>query len=397
MRSGRTIHILGAGEWQLPTIRLAKSLGYRVLVTDIYAERPGYALADHHEVMDIADREGTLKIGAQYDIDGIICDTTDVGVPTMAYVAEKLGLPGIGFDTALNFTNKLRMRSLSSSAGLPGPAVRTAADPDSACRAASDLGYPVVIKPVDNQSSRGVHVVREGRELEAAYLDAARHTKAPEVLVEEFISGTEVTVEGLCVDGEAFVVGISDKDHFRHRPEVACRLTYPANFPPGVLNRIREVNAGVVKALGLRTGITHAEYMVRGGEVYLIEIAARGAGSRVYSDIVPYLAGSPIPQYYLEYLTGGAMPVPAPPSERAANLAFFSFSSGTVRKIDGVEEARRIPGVQEILLELKPGDPVRAPQDDRSRPGLVVVFGQTRAEVLDVTEKVFRTVKVEVA
>src|ERR1039458_1168339 len=93
----KTVHVLGGGQWQVPTIRLAKSLGYRVLVTDIYRDRPGYALADEHAVMDIADREGTLRIA---------CDTTDVGVPTMAYVAERLGLPGIGYETALNFTNK---------------------------------------------------------------------------------------------------------------------------------------------------------------------------------------------------------------------------------------------------------------------------------------------------
>jgi xanthine/CO dehydrogenase XdhC/CoxF family maturation factor len=62
MPSRKTIHILGGGQWQVPTIELAKSLGFRVLVTDMYPERPGYALADEYAVMDITDREGTLRI-----------------------------------------------------------------------------------------------------------------------------------------------------------------------------------------------------------------------------------------------------------------------------------------------------------------------------------------------
>src|SRR5215831_10798249 len=103
---GKTIHILGAGQWQIPAIKLAKALGYRVFVTDMYQERPGHQLADDYEVVDITDREQTLRAAGARRIDGIVCDTTDVGVPTMAWVAERLGLPGIGYDTALNFTNK---------------------------------------------------------------------------------------------------------------------------------------------------------------------------------------------------------------------------------------------------------------------------------------------------
>lgn len=395
MAAAKTIHILGGGQWQVPTIRLAKSLGYRTLVTDIYAERPGYAWADEHAVVDITDKESTLKVACQHRIDGIVCDTTDVGVPTMAYVAEKMGLPGIGYETALNFTNKHRMRSITSAAGVPNPCFHLAESAEAACIAASELGFPAVIKPLDSQSSRGVHIIHSPEEIEGAYTDAARFTRADAVLVEGFLNGVEITVEALCIDGEVLIVGISDKDHFPHRPEVASRLTYPADFSPQMFERIREVNQRAVKALGMKTGITHAEYMVVGSEVYLVEIAARGAGSRVYSDIVPYLAGAPISQAYLEFIAGETISVRPDGRKRAANLAFFSFPTGTVTGLCGVEEARALPGVHEILLEFGIGDRLTAPQDDRSRPGLIVVLGQSRAEVLAVTERAFRTVQVQ--
>ena len=395
MPEPKIVHILGGGQWQVPTIRLAKDLGYRVLVTDMYHERPGYAYADEHVVADITNKETTLAIAERNHIDAIICDTTDVGVPTMAYVAEKLGLPGIGYETALNFTNKYRMRSITSAAALPNPRFHLAYDAQTLRSAAADLGFPLVVKPVDSQSSRGVHIVRMPDMLTDAYEDAVQFSLLKQAIVEEFLAGTEVTVESYCIDGECFVAGISDKDHFAHRPEVASRLTYPADFPEHVLTRIRDVNSRVVRALGLITGIAHAEYMVVNSEVYLVEIAARGAGSYVYTLIAPYLAGVPIPRLYLEFILG--IPQHARPDgvRRAANLGFFSVPPGKVTKILGVEEARRLPGVAEILLEFAVGDELQLPQDDRSRPGLVVVFGKTRSEVLECTQQVFRTVQVK--
>ena len=216
------------------------------------------------------------------------------------------------------------------------------------------------------------------------------------VLVEGFLDGTEVTVEGYCIDGQPYVAGISDKDHFPHRPEVANRLTYPADFRPEILERIRAVNCATVRALGLRTGVTHAEYMVVDSQPYLVEIAARGGGSRVYSHIAPYLAGFPIPKFYLNWCVGLSEPHIRKAGERAANLAFFSFPAGRVRRMSGVEEAARMPGVQEILLEVAEGDTIQPPNDDRSRPGLAVIFGTTRGGVLETTARVMETVRVEV-
>src|SRR5579872_5194122 len=334
----QTLHVLGAGQWQVPTIRLAKSLGYRVFVTDLYSERVGYEWADAHETVDIRDREATLRAAERHRIDGIVCDPTDVGVPTMAWVAEKLGLPGIGYETALKFTNKYCMRAVTTSAGVPNPPFFAATCLDEARRAVGDIGFPSVLKPVDSQSSRGVHIVHRQDELEIAFLDALSNSRAGEVLVEGYLDGIEVTVEGFCADGRVVAIGISDKDHFPHRPEVANRLTYPAAFPEPILARIREVNALVVQSLGLRNGITHAEYMVVGSEVYLVEIAARGAGSRVYSHIVPFLAGAPVPEAYIRFVIGGELRIEPDGESRAANLAFFSLPSGVVKRIDGVDE-----------------------------------------------------------
>ena len=397
MDKNKTIHILGGGQWQLYTVKMAKKLGYRVLVTDMYSERPAYEFADLHEVVDITDKETTLEISRRYQVDGIVCDTTDVGVPTMAYVAEKMGLPGMGYETALNFTDKVRMRELSLAAGVPNPAFTRCRTLEECFVALDRIGYPAMIKPVDSQSSRGVFKVANREQLAIAFVNALNFSREKAVIIEQYLNGVEITVESACVDGRVITIGVSDKDHFIHNPTVANRLTYPAALPESVLNHVCNVNSLTVQTLGLKNGIAHAEFFIVDDEPYLVEIAARGGGSHVYSHIVPFLAGQQLNQNYLEYIVGSAFSCTFPSEKRAANLAFFDFPAGRVCAINGVEDVKKIPGVELLLLEFNVGDVIQSAVDDRSRLGQVVIFGNSREEVLSTTRLVQQTIQVEVA
>jgi carbamoyl-phosphate synthase large subunit len=393
----RLLHILGGGQWQVPTILRARAMGYRVLVTDMYRDRPGYAVADEHEVVDITDLDGTLAVARRHRIEGIVCDTTDVGVPTAAFVAEKMGLPGIGYETALRFTNKYLMRYAIAKAGLRSLRFLQVQSRDELTAAADHIGFPLVVKPVDSQSSRGVHRVDRFEQLEPFFEDARRFSRQRCVLLEEFLPGIEATVEGMCVQGKYYTLAISDKGRYRHRPEVACRLTYPGAFSALALERLRILNEAVVKVLGLRNGVTHAEYMVNSDQVQLVEIAARGGGSRVYSHIAPHVSGIDVVGTYLRFVMGDNLTQPGNPRNRAANLEFLDLPGGLVKAIHGLEETRQLPGISEVLLEFNVGDRLAPPEDDRARPGFVLVFGDTRSEVLDRTNRALRTLRVEAA
>jgi biotin carboxylase len=396
LRTCKTVHVLGAGLWQVPTIRLAKELGFRVLVTDMYADRPGYEFADVHEVIDIRNVAATLNAAQRHNIDGIVCDTTDAGVPTAAYVAEKLGLPGISYDTALRFTNKFLMREATAKAGVGNPAyvlVTSLAGLD----AADAVGFPAVVKPVDSQSSRGVRIVENRAALPSAFQHALDHSMVKQVLVESWIAGTEYTVESMCCDGQVLALAFSDKERYPEIPQVASRLTYPPAAGDDVIDRIRDANRRVIAALGLRTGVTHAEFIVTPeGRVVLVEIAARGGGNRILSHIVPYLSGVPLMRCYLEYCVGGGSRWPAPDAGlRAASLQFLTFPKGTVRSIAGVDRGTRFAGVAELVIELEVGERFAGIDDDRSRPGYVLVLGDTREEVLATSASVQRVVRGE--
>jgi biotin carboxylase len=288
------------------------------------------------------------------------------------------------------------MRQVTSRAGISDVRFRLVKSSREMREAGEEFGYPFIVKPADNQSSRGVRRVDGAEQCESLFADAQRFTRSDTILAEEFLPGIEITVEGFCLDGDYHTLGVSDKDHFPEKPEVARRLTYPARFDSELMERIRATNDAVVHELGLRNGVTHAEYMVqeRDRTVRLVEIAARGGGSRIHSDIVPYLSGVDVGRAFIEFVTGGR-PVVTPSDElRACNLEFFSFPSGIVKAIEGLEEAQALSGVHEILLEFVTGDALRRPEDDRSRPGFMVVFGKTRADVLDVSRRVTEMIRV---
>ena len=221
MKTGRLLHVLGGGRWQLPTVKRAKAMGLRVLVTDMYDERPAYGVADLHEVVDITDQEATLDVARRHGIDAIVCDTTDVGVPSAAFVAERLGLPGIGYEVALNCTDKSRMRSLVRDAGLDCPAFAAMNHRDEGVAAAARIGYPLVVKPVDNQSGRGVSIVADDASLDAAFDKALGFTRRGVVLMEGVETGTEIIVDGFVDTRGCHVLGIARKSPYPENPTVS--------------------------------------------------------------------------------------------------------------------------------------------------------------------------------
>lgn len=376
MTQDRLIHVLGGSHWQLLTVRLAKSMGYRVLVTDYYQERPAYAFADHHEVVDITDLEATLEVAKRYRVDGIICDTTDVGVPTAAYVAEQLGLPGMGYEVARNFTNKGRMRQLTERAGLKVPRYHLLRPGDSIDDFARECDLPVMVKPVDSQSGKGVTRVAERAGLPQAIQHALAHSREGTVLVENVVQGTEIIVDGFMLDGEVHVLGMARKVPNPQQPTVSTRITYGECFPKETAGQIEVVNRRTLTALGLRSGVFHAEYMLSGDDVIPIDIAARGGGCMIYTHVLPHVSGVDANRAMIA-LAMGERPAILPSRSKAAIIEFFGMPEGTLAAIEGREEAARLPGVLGMHFNIAVGDRIGALNNKDDRPGYIVTGGET--------------------
>jgi len=265
---------------------------------------------------------------------------------------------------------------------------------EEATAAASEWVYPLILKPKNSQASLGVFKVDDECELRDHFAASMNESRDGKILVEEFIEGAEVTVEGFSLGGKCYVLAISEKEHYAFNPCVACRLAYPPRFAPEIIARIKETDERVVNTLGLQDGISHGEYRVRDGIPYLVEVAARGGGNRIASVIIKHVSGIDVYEMLINRLLGQDVRMPSTLS-RAANLEFLNFAAGEVKAISGLEEIRKSDLVCDIELHFSVGETIKPPNDDKTRQGYFISLGDTRDEIDEKARRVKKLLKVE--
>jgi len=392
---GKKILIIAAGVWQIPVIKKAREMGLTVISTDRDLNAPGFAFSDFYEVVDITDLDGTLEVAKKYKVDAVITEQTDVAVPTAAYVAEKLGLPGVGYETALRATDKFLMREACKKSGIPVPRYRRVSTLKEAIDTAEEIGYPVVIKPVDNQSSRGVFTVSNLSDMQRFFSESMHYSRKRNVLIEEKLVGTEVTVEGFVAGDGPTVLAISEKRHLPPPLCVATTLLYAPSFDKKTIREIEQMDIEIVNAIGIPMGITHAEFMVTRDGPRIIEIAARGGGTKISSHIVPAISGVDVVEGLILQACGHDFKIKRTNS-KVAILEFFIFPEGRLRELDGVNKVRAMKGIIDIDIPLEPGEIIKPVMDDRSRHGYFIAVADSREELLRIVERVKQTIKVKV-
>ena len=395
--------VIAGGEWQTPLVKKVKERGYQVIDSNLYQDSPAFAYADITEVADVLDMEKNLEIARKHRIDAVITDESDIAVPTVAYVAEELNLPGIGTDMALLYTNKYKMREFCRTHGLPTPQFFLCKSKEDAIACVSRVSQKVVIKPLDSQSSRGVFVLEKPEDAMEHYDISASYSRDKEsVIVEKYIQGKEFTVDGIVVDGKHYTLAISEKRHFSYNPSIASELFFSYENPDFDYDKLRRQNDRLVELTGLPFGLTHAEYKYNNGTYYLIEIAARGGGTRISSHIVPLLCGVDNYGMFIDMALGHQIQeIPSKiykSYQTCAVLKFLDLPSegGLVTDISGVEEIRNDPHIVELRLEFQKGDILPPVQDDRSRPGFYIAWGENREELLKIMARVEKTIKITV-
>lgn len=377
------IMIVAGGTWQCPIVRLAKSMGHEVLCTNLYADSPAFIYADESRVANVLDKEKNLQIAREFAPDAVLTEQTDIAVSTVAYLAEQLGLKGISVKIASRFTNKYVMRQFMEKAGFAAPSYRL-------CHSADEVNIfwkengKSIIKPLDSQSSRGIHIIEDKEDADRYFEDCIQYSNCEKaVLAEQYIEGVEFTVDGLKTEKEYIVTAISEKEHYSYNANIARRLLFSQYNENYDYDRLRKINEDMVRAMELPFGITHAEYKYFKGEFYLLEVAARGGGTKISSDIVPMVSGINSNEIYLHMLLNQPYQIKTGKKQNCVLLGFFDFETGKVMEISGLEKAKKLEGIYEIGLEIKTGDRISQALDDRSRCGYYIIYADSKEQLLE--------------
>lgn len=392
-RSGKpVIFILGASQMQLPAISIAKSLGWTVIVADANREAPGATLADYFEHVDLKDLEGMTSAAKRHrdirGLDGVFTAGTDFSA-TVSWVANQLCLPGIPYETALDASDKVRMRSVLEQAGLSSPRYTSITRDDIHAADLGTLKPPFVIKPVDSMGSRGVRRADSQKELEGAVIDALEISASGRVIVEEYIDGPELSLDALVHSGEVHICGVADRHIFFPPYFVEMGHTMPSSLPGKELLRVTDLFISGIRAIGITTGAAKGDIKLSSSGPVIGEIAARLSGGYMSGWTYPYSSGVRITEAAMR-IAVGLSPGPLEPTKKltSAERAFVSIP-GVIESMDPIREEQ---GVSDIFFRVKPGDRVIFPSNNTEKCGNVITVDSDRDKAVEQAEKTCRMV-----
>jgi biotin carboxylase len=392
-----TVFILGAGIMQIPAIRAAQELGWFAAAADANALAPGASVADRFVHVDLKDLDGLLAaargLREERGLDAVFTAGTDFSA-AVAWLAERLDLPGIPYDAALRASDKLRMRAAFEAAGLASPrftAVEAGADPAAAI-AAAGLDLPLVVKPADSMGARGCRLVRSPAELDDACARALGHSRSARAIVEEYMDGPEFSLDALVADGEVMIRGFADR-HIRFSPYfIEVGHTMPTAFPRDICDEVARVFTAGVRALGITRGAAKGDMKWSAArECAMIgEIAARLSGGYMSGWTYPYASGIDVTKGALELAAGRAPAVSV--ADRgwvSAERAFISIP-GRVSRLVGLRDAESLPFIKNLFTRVAPGDDCVFPSNNVEKCGNVIAQAPDRETAIAAAEAAIR-------
>jgi biotin carboxylase len=312
----------------------------------------------------------------------------DGGTVLAASAAAALRIPHSPIEAVKAARDKARMRQRFKAAGLPTPRFRVVATDVDPEPLAPELRYPCVVKPLDLSGSQGVIRAESAtdfpsvfRRVSAIIAGCSPDGGQPSLLVEDFIDGAEVAVEALLRRGELEVLAIFDKPDPLNGPyfEETIYVT-PSRLSVATQALVEEATARATRALGLTDGPIHAELRLTPDGPWVLEVAARSIGGlcsrtlRFGSDIsleeliLREAASLPLPEHVRERRAAGVMMLPI-------------RDTGVLREVAGQTEARRVDGIDGLVITIPPGEPLTPlPEGDRYL-GFMFARGETPAAV----------------
>ncbi len=348
----KKVAIIGASYLQLPLVQRAKEMGIRTIC---FAWAEGAVckdVADTFYPISIVEKEQILEVCKQEHIDGICTIASDTAAPTVAYVAEQMGLVGNSYEASLKANNKILMRNAFAAANVPCPRYWCISGYSPITDNLSPL--PLIVKPSDRSGSLGVVKVEKEEDLLPAIKAAQEYSFKHEAIVEQFIEGREISVEFISYRGVHYPLQITDKETTEAPHFVEIAHHQPADLSKAQYEEIYELTKRALTALGVTNGASHSEYRIpKDGKIYVMEIGARMGGDFIGSDLVQLSTGYDFLRGVIEVALG-MFTTPLLPEHNYSGVYFLSEATAHLKPIIEQHALPEIVQAEITDLELHP-------------------------------------------
>lgn len=285
----KKLAVIGGSYLQLPVVKKAKEMGIEVHCFSWTDGAVCKEVADFFYPISIIEKETILYECRNIGIDGILSIASDIAVTTVNYIAEKLGLVGNKDKYSTIMTNKFAMKDTLVANGVLSSKCMKVRE---AGASLGDLALPLIVKPTDRSGSLGVEKINNIDNIDVAIQSAIDYSFSKEAIVEEFIIGSEVSVEAISWKGEHHILAITDKVTTGSPHFVELEHHQPSQLSINIQSRIKEIVTKSLDVLHVDYGASHSELIITvNGDIYVIEIGARMGGDFIGSDLVQLSTG----------------------------------------------------------------------------------------------------------
>jgi biotin carboxylase len=303
--------------------------------------------------------------------------------------------------------NKHLMREKISESGLRNPNFRVFSAESDPKRLAAEIDYPCVLKPTFLSASQGViranspdELVDAFRQVKKIVTDPSNRKKSPEtkdqILVEDYIPGTEVAVEGILINGEFKLLAIFDKPDPLEGPYfIETIYVTPSRYPKSVHNEIIETTVMAIKALGLSTGPVHSEMRINEKGIWILEIAARSIGG-LCSRALRFSDGSSLEELLLRHAIGEDIHQ-VQREEKAAGVMMMPVPKpGVLKEVKNIESAKQVPGIENIIITIAPEQKIEPLPFGSRYVGFIFARGESPGFVETSIREAYRRLEVDI-
>lgn len=385
----KAILIFGLGELQKSIINRAKQMGLYIVGIDPCEDAVCRNEVDAFEVVGGQDFEKTIAVACKYNIAAVVTAATDKPLVMMARVAKELGLQFYSEETAIWSTDKYQMKQRFIEYGIPcarGRVIKSAEE-------AKDLDFPLILKPRDNSGSRGVILCRNIDELSIAMNEALQYTCMDSVLVEEFIKGSEYSIESLHYNGKSEVVQFTEKRTTPFPYNVELGHIQPANISEAHQKEICTIISKIGKALKFENCPSHTELKINDRGIFVIETSPRLGGDYITSTLTPLSTGVNVEDQLLHIALGEQVDC-TPKHSQYSGIRFFSFDTDSV--ISAIPDKSFVlgwPHVIDYSFKLKVNESVHQITSSLNRYGHIILQTGNRQSIDEAFDKYEKIIK----
>lgn len=378
--------MLAGGYDQIALVKELSKRGHQVILADYFSNPPAKSYASKHYQVSTLDMEAIKKIAMEESVQLITTVCTDQALLTVASVSEQLGLPCyVSSDTALNVTNKKYMKKIFKEKGIPTASYNIIEDIHEVENLKSEICYPIVVKPCDCNSSKGVVKVNNENELKESVKNAFELSRSHMTIIEEYLRGEEVSID-VWVDNEgAKVLSVSKTKKIKSNSNAFTifRSQYPANLSEKINLKIQEVAQQITDAFQITDSPLLIQALISDDRIYVIEFSARMGGGTKYR-FIEYMSGVDIMKVYVNRILGDDTQTVIPEkSQKHIEIDYIYSKCGQIKKISNVNRLLENNTIKEFYQYKDLGSEITKATTSSDRVAGILIVANSNQELIE--------------